>query len=49
MLFMGSDIKGVIQTGQARIVRSFVDHRFHLAMWSLSGFAALFLIGRAVV
>ena len=33
----------------ARIVRPFVDHRFRLAMWSLSGLAALFLIGRAVI
>jgi uncharacterized membrane protein YfcA len=33
----------------ARIVRPYVDHRFRLAMWSLSGIAALFLIGRAVL
>ncbi len=32
----------------ARIVRPYVDHRFRLAMWSLSGVAALILIGRAV-
>ena len=35
--------------GLARIVRPFVDHRFRLAMWSLSGVAALVLIGRAVL
>jgi uncharacterized membrane protein YfcA len=33
----------------ARIVRPYVDHRFRLAMWSLSGVAALILIGRAIV
>ena len=35
--------------GLARIVRPYADNRFRLAMWSLSGFAALFLIGRAVL
>ena len=35
--------------GLARIVRPYVDHRFRLALWSLSGIAALFLIGRALV
>ncbi len=34
--------------GVAPIVRPFVDHRFRLALWSLSGVAALFLIGRAI-
>ena len=33
----------------ARIARPYVDQRFRLAMWSLSGIAALFLIGRAVL
>ena len=33
----------------ARIARPYVDHRFRLAMWSLSGVAALILIGRAVL
>ena len=33
----------------ARIVRPYIDHRFRLAMWSLSGLAALVLIGRAIV
>ena len=35
--------------GLARIVRPYVDHRFRLALFSLSGIAALFLIGRAIV
>lgn len=38
----------VLGLNLARIVRPYVDHRFRLAMWSLSGIAALFLIGRAI-
>ena len=46
LLFLPAMVLGL---GLARIVRPFVDHRFRLAMWSLSAIAALFLIGRAVL
>ena len=39
----------VLGLNLARIARPYVDHRFRLAMWSVSGIAALILIGRAIV